>query len=183
MARDFAFVGSTKFTPFESTVANRNSSYWKATERKRPTSHCFSNGEARLPEGRPGGRAFSRPIETLTGAGYIRRHLCALPLEQASEQAFRFFPQQGCAGSATRLLERLLEVDEERRIQAGDAADASRDDFLAGSYRPPNRVPVAERMHARRSRPTRSPATSGTTSRRIRTRACRRSARSPCTIR
>src|SRR5438045_9340643 len=54
------FVGGTKFTPFEIAVANKNSSYWKATEAQTPDVALFFLATARPDylKDAPGGRAY-----------------------------------------------------------------------------------------------------------------------------
>jgi hypothetical protein len=97
------FVGGTKFTPFEIAVANRNSSYWKATEAQTPDVALFFLATAKPDylKDAPGGRTFLSATKTEVDRGKVvfaercaRCHSSKLP-----EQAFRYFPQQGCAGS------------------------------------------------------------------------------------
>jgi hypothetical protein len=55
-------------------------------------------------------------VRTVFADTCARCHSSKLP-----KQAFRFFPEQGCSERVPRLLERLLDVDKDRRIQARHA--------------------------------------------------------------
>jgi hypothetical protein len=95
-------VGGTKFTPFEIAVANRNSSYWQATEAQTPNMALFFLATAkpdRLMDA-PGGRAHLSTDRRQLARGKVvfaercaRCHSSKLP-----EAAFRFFPDGGCVG-------------------------------------------------------------------------------------
>ncbi len=96
------FVGGTKFTPFEIAVANRNSSYWKATEAQTPDVALFFLATAKPDylKDAPGGRAFlSADRQELDRGRTVFAERCArCHSSKLPEQAFRFFPQQGCVG-------------------------------------------------------------------------------------
>ena len=133
------FVGGTKFTPFEIAVANRNSSYWKATETQTPDVALFFLATAKPDylKDAPGGNAFltaDKPTlergRTVFADTCARCHSSKLP-----EQAFRFFPQQGCAGpgylGCWNDYWKYTKSDEFKREMRQIAL---RDDFLAGNY-------------------------------------------------
>jgi hypothetical protein len=97
------FVGGTKFTPFEIAVANKNSSYWKATEAQTPDVALFFLATARPDylKDAPGGRAYLSSDKGELDRGKVvfaercaRCHSSKLP-----EEAFRIFQQQSCTGA------------------------------------------------------------------------------------
>jgi hypothetical protein len=96
------FIGGKKFTPFEIAVANRNSSYWNATEAQTPDVALFflATGKPDYLRNAPGGTAFmsadGKQLErgkTVFAERCARCHSSKLP-----EKAFTFFPGQGCVG-------------------------------------------------------------------------------------
>src|SRR5439155_18199421 len=96
------FVGGTKFTPFEIAVADKNSSYWKATEAQTPDVALFFLATARPDylKDAPGGRAYLTSDRREIDRGKLvfaercaRCHSSKLP-----EEAFRFFQEPSCAG-------------------------------------------------------------------------------------
>jgi hypothetical protein len=96
------FVGGTKFTPFEIAVANKNSSYWKATESQTPDVALFFLATARPDylKDAPGGRGYLSSDKGELDRGKVvfaercaRCHSSKLP-----EEAFRFFQDPSCAG-------------------------------------------------------------------------------------
>jgi hypothetical protein len=96
------FVGVEKFTPFKIAVADRNSSYWKATEAQTPDVALFFLATAKpdLLKDAPGGRSYLSADGSQLKRGEVvfaercaRCHSSKLP-----EKAFQFFPNQGCVG-------------------------------------------------------------------------------------
>jgi hypothetical protein len=133
------FVGGRRFTPFEIAVANRNSSYWKATEAQTPDVALFFLATAKPDylKDAPGGRAFLTAGKadldrgkTVFAERCARCHSSKLP-----EQAFRFFPDQGC-NNANYLAcwngyWNWTKTDEFKREMTRIAL---RDDFLTDNY-------------------------------------------------
>ena len=96
------FVGGQKFTPFEIAVANKNSSYWKATESQTPDVALFFLATAKpdLLKDAPGGQTYLSTDRNQLNRGTVvfaercaRCHSSKLP-----EKAFDFYPNQGCVG-------------------------------------------------------------------------------------
>ncbi len=97
------FVGGSRFTSFEIAVADRNSSYWKATEAQTPDVALFFLATAKpdLLKNAPGGAAYltadARELErgkTVFAERCARCHSSKLP-----EPAYRFFQADACAGA------------------------------------------------------------------------------------
>ncbi len=142
------FVGGTKFTPFEIAVANRNSSYWKATEAQTPDAALFFLATAKPDylKDAPGGRAFLSTDKTQLDRGKVlfaercaRCHSSKLP-----EPAFRFFPGDGCVGpnylSCWKAYWAWTKTDEFKREMT---RIARADNFLSDNYLSTElRVPV-----------------------------------------
>ncbi len=96
------FIGGSQFTPFEIAVANKNSSYWRATEAQTPDLALFFLATAKPDylKDAPGGRAHLTADRKQLARGKVvfaercaRCHSSKLP-----ERAFQLFPQQGCVG-------------------------------------------------------------------------------------
>jgi len=142
------FVGGTKFTPFEIDVANRNSSYWKATEAQTPDVALFFLASAKPDylKNAPGGAAFlsSDSAELARGKTVFAERCARCHSSKLPEQAFRFFPQQGCVGAGYLACWndywKWTKTDEFKREMT---RIAQRDDFLADNYLSTElRVPV-----------------------------------------
>jgi len=142
------FVGGTKFTPFEIDVANRNSSYWKATEAQTPDVALFFLASAKPDylKNAPGGAAFlsSDSGELARGKAVFAERCARCHSSKLPEQAFRFFPQQGCVGAGYLACWndywKWTKTDEFKREMT---RIAQRDDFLADNYLSTElRVPV-----------------------------------------
>ena len=142
------FVGGTKFTPFEIDVANRNSSYWKATEAQTPDVALFFLASAKPDylKNAPGGAAFlsSDSAELARGKAVFAERCARCHSSKLPEQAFRFFPQQGCVGAGYLACWndywKWTKTDEFKREMT---RIAQRDDFLADNYLSTElRVPV-----------------------------------------
>ena len=122
------FIGGTKFTPFEIAVATQE---FELLERHRgPDAGRRAlfprHGQARLSEG-----CARRPCVPLrrrggtgTREGGVCRALCSLPLEQAARAGISLFPR-GCLRRTQlpQMLERLLGLDQDQRIQERDERD------------------------------------------------------------
>lgn len=96
------FVGGSPFTPFPIATANRNSSYWRATESQTPDVALFFLATAKpdLLENAPGGSAYLTEDEAELERGKVvfaercaRCHSSKLP-----ENTPTYFPEQGCVG-------------------------------------------------------------------------------------
>jgi hypothetical protein len=97
------FVGGRPFTPFKISVAERNSTYWKATEAQTADVALFFLATAKpdLLKNAPGGAAFLTAGrgeldhgKTVFAERCARCHSSKLP-----ERAFQFFQANSCAGS------------------------------------------------------------------------------------
>jgi hypothetical protein len=95
-------VGGSPFTPFEIEVANRNSSYWNATEMQTPDLALFflATGRPDYLNDAPGGATYLTQDQKKLQRGKVvfaercaRCHSSKLP-----EKAFGFFPDDGCVG-------------------------------------------------------------------------------------
>jgi hypothetical protein len=97
------FVGGTKFTPFEISVANKNSSYWKATEAQTPDVALFFLATAKpdLLKDAPGGRAYlSNDKQQLDRGKVVFAERCArCHSSKLPDEAFEFFQDKACAGA------------------------------------------------------------------------------------
>jgi hypothetical protein len=142
------FVGGTKFTPFEIAVANRNSSYWKATEAQTPDVALFFLATAKPDylKDAPGGRAFlsSDSAEVDRGKTVFAERCARCHSSKLPEQAFRFFPREGCVGpnylACWNDYWNWTKRDEFKREMT---AIVVRDDFLSDNYLSTElRVPV-----------------------------------------
>ena len=96
-------IGGAPFTPFEIAVANKNSSYWNATENQTTDLALFFLAASRpdLLKDAPGGDAYltedAARLEkgkTVFAERCARCHSSKLP-----DKAFTFFADEGCAGS------------------------------------------------------------------------------------
>jgi len=95
-------VGGKKITPFEIAIANKNSSYWRATENQTADLALFflASGTPDYLHNAPGGKAY------LTGNAAVLQHGKEVFAERCArchssklpERAFSFFPDQGCNG-------------------------------------------------------------------------------------
>ncbi len=95
-------VGGKTITPFEIASANRNSSYWNATQAQTPDLALFflATGKPDYLKNAPGGEAYLTKDEKILQRGKVvfaencaRCHSSKLP-----EEAFAFFPNDGCVG-------------------------------------------------------------------------------------
>jgi hypothetical protein len=95
-------VGGTAFTPFPIAAADKNSSYWKATEAQTPDVALFflATGQPDYLKNAPGGRAYlSNDGKTLTRGKIVFAERCArCHSSKLPEEAFAFFPDDGCVG-------------------------------------------------------------------------------------
>ncbi len=95
-------IGGKEFTPFEISVANKNSSYWNATEAQTPDLSLFflASGEPDYLKNAPQGEKYLTADEKqlthgkeVFGERCARCHSSKLP-----EEAFAHFPDEGCNG-------------------------------------------------------------------------------------
>jgi hypothetical protein len=95
-------VGGTDFTPFPIAAADKNSSYWNATEVQTPDVALFflATGQPDYLRNAPGGRAYlNNDAGTLTRGKVVFAERCArCHSSKLPEQAFGFFPNDGCVG-------------------------------------------------------------------------------------
>jgi hypothetical protein len=95
-------VGGTDFTPFPIAAADKNSSYWNATEAQTPDVALFflATGQPDDLKNAPGGRAYlTSDARTLTRGKVVFAERCArCHSSKLPEQAFGFFPDDGCVG-------------------------------------------------------------------------------------
>jgi hypothetical protein len=97
------FVGGKKFTPFEIAVADRNSSYWKATEAQSPNVALFflATTKPDLLKNAPGGAAYltAGRAELDRGKTVFAERCARCHSSKLPDQAFRFFQAEACRGS------------------------------------------------------------------------------------
>ncbi len=95
-------VGGSSFTPFPIAAADRNSSYWNATEAQTPDGALFFLATARPDylKDAPGGQAYlTQNKQTLKRGKIVFAERCArCHSSKLPEEAFGFFPNQGCVG-------------------------------------------------------------------------------------
>ena len=131
------FVGGTPITPIEITTAQENSSYWQATEAQTPLMALFflKAGQAGPAGRRAGRRGLSERRSGGAGSrqGGVRRALRALPFEQdPGAGAGRRSRRRLLGAGLSAVLERVLGVDQDRRVQGEDARDRVRRRFPRG---------------------------------------------------
>ena len=129
-------IGGERISPIPLETAQKNSVYWRATEKQTPdmarfflasTAPALSEGCAGFGE-IPGGHAgHDRPRESR-----LRRTLCAVSLEQTARFAGRPRPGERQRPRLSQDLERLLGVDQDRRLQIGDAPTGDGERFSRG---------------------------------------------------
>jgi hypothetical protein len=95
-------VGGTKFTPFPIATADRNSSYWNATEAQTPDVALFflATAQPDYLKNAPGGRTYlTNDSRTLTRGKVVFAERCTrCHSSKLPEPAFSFFPDDGCVG-------------------------------------------------------------------------------------
>ena len=141
-------VGGKPISPIEIAVAQKNSAYWQATEAQTPAMALFflrhgrpdrladaPGGAAYLTRGR--GRARARQDR-------VRRALRPLPFEQGAGAGRRRRPGRLRRPNYLQCWNRLLGVDQDRRVQGSRCGRSSwPPDFLDGNYLSTElRVPV-----------------------------------------
>ncbi len=142
------FVGGTKFTPFEISVARRNSSYWNATEAQTPDVALFFLATAKPDylKDAPGGRAYLSADKAELERGKVvfaercaRCHSSKLP-----EPAFRYFSDDACAGpNYLKCWNDYWSFTKTREFKEAMARIALAEDFQADNYFSTDlRVPV-----------------------------------------
>ena len=122
-----ALVGGKPITPIEIAVAQKNSAYWQATEAQTPDMALFFLDEhgAAPSEGRAGRRSYltedaadARARQGVFAERCARCHSSKLPTPRAGAR-----PRRLRRARLPRCWNRLLGVDQDRRVQAADAAD------------------------------------------------------------
>ena len=142
------FVGGTKFTPFEIAVADKNSSYWKATEAQTPDVALFFLATARPDylKDAPGGRAYltSNRREIDRGKLVFAERCARCHSSKLPEEAFRFFQEPSCAGpNYLKCWNDYWSYTKSGEFKKTMASIALADDFSAGNYFSTDlRVPV-----------------------------------------
>jgi len=95
-------VGGSPFSPIEIAVANKNSSYWNATQKQTPNLALFFLAATRpdLLKNAPGGDAYLNKDEArLTQGKTVFAEQCArCHSSKLPDKAFGFFPTEQCAG-------------------------------------------------------------------------------------
>ena len=96
------FVGGQKFTPFPIATANRNSSYWNATEAQTPDVALFflATAQPDLLAKAPGGTAYlTRDKAKLERGKIVFAENCArCHSSKVPDRTPSFFPNHGCVG-------------------------------------------------------------------------------------
>ena len=123
-------AGGKPITPIEISVARKNSAYWLATEAQTPAMALFflkSTAPHRLKDA-PGGAAHLTTDQALLRRGKIVfAERCARCHSSKAPTPARGARPRGVRGAwLSRVLGPLLGVDQDRRVQAADAADRSR---------------------------------------------------------
>ena len=129
-------VGGKTVSPIEISVARKNSSYWEATEAqtvnmalfflKAATPHKLIDapgGPEYLNNGNPTDAAYVTRInngKNVFAETCARCHSSKLPTPDAPKQ---IFATNGCSGPLFEVLGRILELDEDGRVQVEDARD------------------------------------------------------------
>jgi len=97
------FVGGKKFTPFEIAVADKNSSYWKATEAQSGNVALFflATTKPDLLKNAPGGSAYltGDKAELDRGKTVFAERCARCHSSKLPERSFRFFQGEACRGS------------------------------------------------------------------------------------
>lgn len=96
------FVGGSKFTPFPIATANRNSSYWNATEAQTPDVALFflATGKPDLLKNAPGGNAYLShdPAQIEHGKVVFAERCARCHSSKLPAQAPSYFKGNGCVG-------------------------------------------------------------------------------------
>lgn len=97
------FVGGQKITPIEIAVANKNSSYWNATQNQTPDTALFFLATAKpdLLKNAPGGnKHISTSNSQLAKGKAVFGETCArCHSSKLPEKTYSFFPNNGCNGA------------------------------------------------------------------------------------
>ena len=123
-----ALVGGKPISPIQISVAREHSSYWHATESQTPASRPVlpGDGEAGLSQECAGRRQVSEHRRRAARAWErrVRRTLCAMPFEQAAGESLLLLSEQRLLRERlSRLLQRLLGLDQDGRVQDGREED------------------------------------------------------------
>ena len=182
---------ASRSPPSRSPSRAKNSAYFEATEAQTPDMALFflkTTGPHHLKDA-PGGDTISDQGRGAADArqGCVRGELRALPFEQTARSRARPRSRRLRRQGLSRLLEQILGSGPRptsSRSKMREIVTAPTISSTTTICRPNSacRSRCCRPTRAVRWRPTRSAATSGTTSRRSLIRICRRSARSPGTI-
>ncbi len=123
-----AVIGGKPITPIPIATGRAHSTYWQANEAQTPNTALFFVATAKPDylKNAPGGdkyvaAEFGHPRARQGG---VRRTLPALPFEQTARENLQLLPEQGMRRQGlSDLLEKLLVVHQDRRVQAGGKED------------------------------------------------------------
>ena len=186
-----AVLGGKPITPIQIAVADRNSSYWQATEAGTPDMAQFflKAGRPDYLKNAPGGGKYLTDDPAAVDRGKtVFAETCARCHSSKQPAKVVGLDPNGCAGPGLHvLLEQILGLDEDRRLQGADARHRACAGLPGWQLSVHRCARAGDAVADQRLQPAGDerdwPATSGTTSRRSPTSRCRRWARSPCTIR
>jgi hypothetical protein len=176
-------IGGKDISPIKIADAQKNSGYWQATELGTPATALFFLKAAQpdhLKDAPGGAQYLSDDAATVDRGKVVFADTCARCHSSKGPPPPAPYPAS-CQGAGYldcfKAYWKRTQTDEFKQqmrkiVQAPDFLD---DNYLSSDARIP--VTLCAPMRAARSRPTRSAATSGTTSRRSRTSSCPRSAR------
>ena len=126
-------VGGKPITPIEIAVAQEKSSYWQATEAQTPLTALYFLKAGRPDQlaDAPGGAA--APGHGCGGArarqDRVRRALRPLPFQQGARPGRRARPGRLLGAELPAVLEQVLGLDQDRRVQGEDEGDRARPRF------------------------------------------------------
>jgi hypothetical protein len=141
-------LGGPKTSPIEIAVAEKNSSYWKATEAQTPDVALFFLATAKpdLLANAPGGATYlTQDAAQLTHGKEVFAERCArCHSSKLPEKAFTFFPNNGCVGpDYLKCWNEYWEWTKTDEFKAPMREIALQDDFTANNFLSTElRVPV-----------------------------------------
>ena len=128
-----ALLGGEPISPIPLETAEKNSVYWRATEMQSPNMarYLLAGTDPHYLKDAPGGSAYlTDTADTVErGKAVFADTLRAMPLEQAAAAAGRPRSRERQRAALSRRVERLLGLDEDRRIQNADAGTGCREGF------------------------------------------------------
>ena len=126
-------VGGKPITPIPIAIAEKNSSYWQATEAATPHMALFFLQAARpdrLKDAPGGAKYLTADAAALDRGKTVFAETCArCHSSKAPKPAVGLDPVRLRRAQLSAVLEQLLGVDEDRRLQAADARDRQRAGF------------------------------------------------------